>query len=219
MKQLRKPAAVIAALILVTQLCLSMPFAAATASAATATTATAEPWYSGYVTYLTGKGIDLNAKDSRFDPDAAVTRAAFVGVLYRLSGETLGTNYPAISFTDVSASSESFEAVQWALVRGIALGSDGRFEPEAAVTREQMLALLYRYAKYKGLDVSNIEGMALREYSDYLEISSWALTPVRWALNLGLISGNGDRTLRAPFAATQAEEAKVLALFLQKTGL
>jgi hypothetical protein len=78
-----------------------------------------------------------------------------------------------------------------------------------------MAVMLYNYAKYDGMDVTNVEGMAIREYTDYEAISEWALTSIRWAMNMGLMSGNDDGSFAPKAGATRAQSAKVIALLLK----
>ena len=88
------------------------------------------------------------------------------------------------------------------------------FAPTGAITREQMAVMLYRYAQYKGYDVTQ-GGMAAREYADYESISSWAVPAVEWAVNAGLISGTSAATLSPQGSATRAEIATILMRFVE----
>ncbi|MBP1736930.1 MAG: multidomain protein with s-layer y region, hyr domain [Oscillospiraceae bacterium] len=171
-------------------------------------------WYADYVVYLAARGIVSGTADGQFDPDAAITRAQFVTILARMSGNDLsGDTSPA--FSDVSAGDWYFTAVQWAAENGIATGSDGRFDPDAGITREQMAVMLYRYAEYKGT-VSDTEGMSGREFSDFDSISVWAQTSIQWAVGNGILSGNNDGSFAPRADATRAQAAKALTLFLQQ---
>ncbi|MET0015946.1 S-layer homology domain-containing protein, partial [Oscillibacter sp.] len=171
-------------------------------------------WYANYVTYLAARGI-VGGNNGTFSPDASITRAEFVTILARMSGDDL-SGYKASSFSDVSADSWYFAAVQWANKAGIASGYDGKFNPNETITREQMAAMLYRYAEYKGT-VSNTEGMSVREFSDYSKISSWAQAPIQWAMNNKILSGNTDGSFAPQSSATRAQAAKMLAVLLQGT--
>jgi hypothetical protein len=168
-------------------------------------------WYADYVAYLAARGI-IGGNNGAFSPDASITRAEFVTILARMSDDDL-SGHTTSSFSDVSTDSWYFAAVQWANKAGIASGYDGKFSPNASITREQMAAMLYRYAEYKGT-VSNTEGMSVREFSDYASISSWAQAPIQWAMNNGILSGNGDGSFAPQSSATRAEAAKMLAILL-----
>ncbi|SBW00541.1 exported hypothetical protein [uncultured Eubacteriales bacterium] len=169
-------------------------------------------WYADYVAYLAARGI-IGGMSGAFSPDASITRAEFVTILARMSGDDL-SGYTASSFLDVSTGSWYFAAAQWASKAGIASGYDGKFSPSASITREQMAAMLYRYAEYKGT-VSNAEGMSVREFSDYDSISSWAQAPIQWAMNNGILSGNTDGSFAPQSSATRAQAAKMIAVLMQ----
>jgi hypothetical protein len=171
-------------------------------------------WYADYVNYLAARGIINGTGDGKFSPDANITRAQFVTILANLSGNNL-TGYTSSAFSDVSTSDWYFAAVQWANKNGIASGYNGAFNPNANITREQMAVMLFNYAKYAGIDVSNVEGMSVQEFSDYDSISNWALTPIQWAINKSIISGNGDSSFAPAANATRAQAAKMIAVLLQ----
>ncbi|MCI1959645.1 MAG: S-layer homology domain-containing protein [Clostridia bacterium] len=170
-------------------------------------------WYKDYVDFLAARGIMNGVGDNSFKPNDNITRAQFVTILANLSGDDL-SKYAKSSFTDVSNTDWYFAPAQWAYNKGIVKGTDGNFNPNADITREQMAAMLYNYAKSTGIDVSTAEGM-VREFSDYESISDWAVTPVDWAVNLGIFSGDDTGNFRPKASATRAEAAKVIAVFLQ----
>ena len=169
-------------------------------------------WYADYVAYLAARGI-VGGNSGAFNPNASITRAEFVAILARMSGESL-SGYTTSTFLDVSTDSWYFAAVQWANKAGITSGYNGKFNPSATITREQMAAMLYRYAEYKGT-ASNTEGMSAREFSDYDHISSWAQAPIQWAMSNGILSGNMDGSFAPQSSATRAQAAKILAMLLQ----
>ena len=169
-------------------------------------------WYADYVDYLAARGI-VGGNNGAYSPGASITRAEFVTILARMSGDDL-SGYASSSFSDVASSDWYAAAVQWAYASGIATGSDGTFNPNANITREQMAAMLYRYAEYAGT-VSNAEGMSAREFTDYDSISSWAQSSVQWAVNNGIISGNTDGSFASASNATRAEAAKMIAVLVQ----
>ncbi len=169
-------------------------------------------WYADYVAYLAARNI-IGGNNGAFSPAADITRVEFVTILARMSGDDL-SGYKTSSFSDVSADSWYFTAVQWANKAGIASGYDGAFSPDATITREQMAAMLYRYAEYKGM-VSNAEGMSVREFTDYDSISSWAQAPIQWAMNNDIISGNPDGSFAPSANATRAQAAKMISTLIQ----
>ena len=104
----------------------------------------------------------------------------------------------AAGFTDVAAGAWYADAVNWAAARGIVKGYDtGAFGPEDSVTREQLAAILYRYAQAKGYDTTQ-GGMAVREFSDSASISDWAQEAMAWAVNAQVLSGKGERRPGSP---------------------
>ena len=169
-------------------------------------------WYADSVDYLAARGI-VGGNNGTYSPGASITRAEFVTILARMSGDDL-SGFTTSSFTDVASSDWYVAAVQWAYASGIATGSDGKFNPNANITREQMTAMLYRYAEYAGT-VSNAEGMSAREFTDYDSISSWAQGSVQWAVNNGIISGNTDGSFASTSNATRAQAAKMIAVLVQ----
>lgn len=171
-------------------------------------------WYESYVDYLAARNIVGGTSAGQFSPDASITRAQFVMILARMSGDSL-SGYTSSAFSDVSAGDWYFAAAQWANKNGIAAGSDGKFDPDAGITREQMAAMLYRCAKYVGVDVSNVEGMSVREFSDYESISSWALEPIQWAINNKIVSGTGDGSFAPQQSATRAQASKMTAVLMK----
>ena len=167
-------------------------------------------WYAEYITYVTENALMNGYDDGRFGPNDQTTRAQIVTVLYRLEGEpaTRSSN----SFSDVSAGGQYYSsAVAWAAINNIVNGyEDGRFGPNDNVTREQIAAILYRYATYKGYDTENAGSIA--EFSDAAKVSSWANTAISWAVGEGLMNGDNG-ALRPQGNATRAEIAALLMRF------
>ncbi len=169
-------------------------------------------WYAEYITYVTENALMNGYDDGRFGPNDQTTRAQIVTVLYRLEGEpaTRSSN----SFTDVSAGGQYYSsAVAWAAVNDIVNGyEDGRFGPNDNVTREQIAAILYRYATYKGYDTENAGSIA--NFSDAAKVSSWANTAISWAVGEELMNGDNG-ALRPQGNATRAEIAALLMRFCE----
>lgn len=172
----------------------------------------ASAWYADAVEYVVSNGVMNGTGDTTFEPDAALSRSMMVQVLYNME------NKPAASdaaFIDVADNAWYADAVAWAaenkLVNGV---EENQFAPDDNITREQMAAILYRYAQYKGQDVSARADM--NAYTDFTEISSYAEPMLAWAVSEGLITGSSDTTLSPAGNATRAEVAVVLMRYLQQ---
>lgn len=172
----------------------------------------ASAWYADAVEYVVSNGVMNGTGDTTFEPDAALSRSMMVQVLYNME------NKPAASdaaFIDVADNAWYADAVAWAaenkLVNGV---EENQFAPDDNITREQMAAILYRYAQYKGQDVSARADM--NAYTDFAEISSYAEPMLAWAVSEGLITGSSDTTLSPAGNATRAEVAVVLMRYLQQ---
>ena len=123
----------------------------------------------------------ISEADNTETADKPATRLDVAEALFALAGET--ETESAAPFSDTGS-----PAVAWLYENGIGAGfEDGTFRPDENVTREQLAMFIYNYMKYQGRDVSNIEGMGIYEYTDYNDISEWALTAVRYCRNAGLI--------------------------------
>ena len=156
------------------------------------------------------RGLFNGVSSDLFDPDSAITRAMFVTVLYRMDGQ------PAVDqkagFTDVAEGSYYAAAVDWAAKNGIVNGvSETSFDPDAPITREQMAAILYRYAAYWELDVS--AEADLSAYEDASFVSAYAQAAMQWAVANGVINGTSATTLEPAGTATRAQAATVLVRF------
>lgn len=133
------------------------------------------------------------------------------GAAYRLEGSPV---CGSASFSDVSSGKYYAQAVAWAAENGIVSGySASRFGPENAITREQLAAVLYRYAAYKGYDV--LEFSSLTGYADNTLVAGYAKTPFAWAVQAGIISGTGAHRLSPSAGATRAQVAAMLMRFCQ----
>lgn len=164
-------------------------------------------WYYEAVKYMYRNEIMSGMTDTRFEPDTTLTRAMFVTVLYRASGEKYtGGKLP---FIDVGRDMWYSEAVGWAVANGIVSGySDTIFAPDDTVTREQMAAMIYRFAKYRGYDMSG--SASISAFSDADEVSDWALAAVKWAVDLEILSGMSDTRLAPQGSATRAQCASMI---------
>ena len=173
-----------------------------------------DDWYYDDVKNAVEKGLFKGTSGSTFSPDAPVTRAMFVTVLYRAAGEPEVNK--SVPFADVAADSYYANAVIWAeqneIVKGI---SKTEFAPDDNIIREQITAIMFRYAKYKGYDVSVGESTNILSYTDFEEISEYAIEAMQYAVGSGLMKGKTETTLNPKDNATRAEIAAILQRFIE----
>lgn len=171
-------------------------------------------WFYEAVKYVYDKGMMNGVSDTSFAPYSNLTRGMIAQVLYNLEGK------PAVSgsaYTDVAADQWYNDAVNWAAQKGIVTGyGDGTFGPMDNITREQMAAILYRYAQYKGYDVS-AKG-DLTAFTDGNTVSDWAKDAMSWAVGTALFNGKGDGILDPTTTATRAEVAKILMTYCENVA-
>ena len=174
----------------------------------------ASAWYADGVYYVAGQGIMTGSGNGAFSPDTVMSRAMLVQVLYNLEGQP---EKDASAFTDVAADAWYADAVAWAADAGIVTGvSDTTFAPDVTMTREQIATILYRYAAYKGYDVTASNDLS--GYADAGEIGSYAVEAMGWANGAGLITGSTATTLNPLGSATRAEVATILMRFLESVA-
>ena len=166
-------------------------------------------WFYDAIIWAYENGIMDGMDIGWFQPDGTVSRAMAVTVLYRMEGQ------PAVSgssgFTDVVSGSWYDDAVTWASKNGIVLGvTEDTYRPNDPVTREQLAAILFRYADYKGYDRS--ASADLTGYADYAEVSAYAVPALRWACGCGIIDGSAGK-LDPRSGATRAQLATMLMRF------
>ena len=173
-------------------------------------------WYYDAVAYAWENDLMTGTSATLFAPNVTTTRAMLATLLYRLEGSPdLSNEILGYPYADVEADSWYGDAVYWARLNGVVTGITAEtFDPNGNITREQMAVMLYRYADYKGYDITQ-GGMAAREYEDYETVSSWAVSAVDWAVNAGLISGTSATTLTPQGSATRAEIATILMRFVE----
>ena len=171
----------------------------------------ANDWFASAVDYVTGKGMMNGTADNTFSPKANTTRGMVVTVLYRLENQP---STSAASFTDVASGAYYANAVAWANANGIVSGyGSGKFGPNDKVTREQLAAILYRYAQYKKYDVSGAK--SLDGYTDAQSVSSYAVPALQWANAAGVVTGKSGNKLDPKGNATRAEVAAMLMRFCE----
>ena len=170
-------------------------------------------WFYNDVRYVYEKGIMDGMGIDRFSPNAPLTRAMIVTILYRMAGS------PSVSgssdFTDVAAGKWFAKAVAWAAANGIVNGyGSGLFGPNDPVTREQLAAILYRYAVYGGMTAVTLEEN-LGGFADTAQLSAYAIQAMNWAVGQGLINGSGSN-LVPKAQATRAQVAAIIHRYLER---
>ena len=162
-------------------------------------------WFAGAVRYVTGKSLMNGESTTAFAPNENMSRAMLATVLYRMSGETAEADS---SFRDISSSAYYAAAVSWASSEGIVNGTGANaFSPNASVTREQLAAMLYRYAGEPSVSAD------LSVYTDTVDISPYASKAVEWCVAKGILSGKSATRLAPQDTATRAECAAMLQRF------
>lgn len=169
-----------------------------------------DAWYAGAVERVCAAGLmNGTGPGGIFSPGGAVTRGQLAAILHRLAGEP---GAPAASFSDVSPSAYYSEAVAWAAARGVAEGfPDGTFRPDLPVSRQQLAAILWRYAGLEGADSG--ARASLRGYSDGGEVSGYAREAMSWALAEGILRGSGG-ALQPHGQAARGQTAVLLDRFM-----
>lgn len=172
----------------------------------------ANDWFFDPVCYVYRQGLMTGTSATTFAPDATTTRAMIVSILARQENVTSAED---AGFTDVAENDWFATAVNWAAREGIVAGfEDDSFRPNAAITREQLAAILCNYSAWKGEDTS--ARADLDEYTDAISISSWATDTMSWAVAEQLLAGVTENTLEPQGAATRAQVAAVLQRFLSE---
>ena len=172
-------------------------------------------WYYDDVVYVYRKGYMDGMSSTRFGGELNTTRGQIVTILWRLTGEPRATrNNP---FNDVSSRQYYYDAISWAYDAGVVDGFDARtFKPDQNVTREQLAAILYRYAKYMNLSTSGSAYLA--KYKDADKIANWAYDAMAWANYRGLINGTSATRIDPKGYATRAQIAAILHRFAVEYG-
>ena len=173
----------------------------------------ANHWAQAAIQYVYDNGLMTGVSDTAFAPEATTTRAMIVSMLARMENVTSAAD---AGFADVAAGDWYATAVNWAAANGIVSGiSDDTFAPNDPITREQLAAMLMKYAQYKGLDTT-----ARADLSGYTDApSTWASEAVQWAVAEGLLAGVTDDQLQPQAATTRAQTAAVFQRFLTAESL
>lgn len=169
-------------------------------------------WYYDAVKYVFDNNIMSGTSSTLFSPDLQTTRGMIVTILYRLEGQPKASG---LMFGDVAQDMYYTDAVSWASANGIVSGyGNGGFGPDDLITREQLVSVLYRYADFKGIDVS--DRADIRRFADAYLVSGYAVEAMEWAYSCGLITGMQDGTLSPDGGAARAQTAAMLMRFEQK---
>lgn len=172
-------------------------------------------WFFKGVEYVVDKDIMSGVSENEFAPSGKLTRAMLVQMLYNMESRPACDAENA--FMDVPVGQWYTDAVIWANDEKIVSGmGDGLFAPNMEITREQMVVMLYNYAKYKGYDVT--ASADLSKFADNASVSTWAQPAMQWAVAEGYISGMGDNQLAPQGTATRAEIASVIMRFMEATA-
>ncbi|MEA4932918.1 MAG: S-layer homology domain-containing protein, partial [Lawsonibacter sp.] len=172
-------------------------------------------WFYPYVAYVSFLGMMTGVSNTEFAPNDTATRGMMVTILYRL----IGASDPVgdTSFQDVEPDSWYAKAAAWAEKQGVTAGfEDGTFRPNASITREQFVTMLYSYAKNQGYDIS--ARADLSAFRDSGEISGFAQEAMSWAVAVGLVSGRSGTVIAAQDTATRGELAVIIQHFTECYG-
>ena len=169
-------------------------------------------WYHDGVHWALENEIMNGYGEGKFTPNDATSRAMIVTMLHRFEGEPAVSD--ALDFVDVPEGRWYTEAIRWAAANGIVNGyGDGRFGPNDPLTREQLAAILNRYAKFKGMDTDEGELKPLNRFTDAVEVSEWAVRSMRWAVDAGIINGVAEDLVSPRTEASRAQVATMLMRF------
>ena len=168
-----------------------------------------DAWYHEAVDYALDNGLMSGVSDREFAPGSTLTRAMVAQMLYSLEGKPAAGR---ADFADVAEGAWYADAISWAAGEGIVSGYGDTFGPNDPITREQLAAILYRYAQNEGYKTSQ-SGKGTEGYLDASSISSYAVKAMDWAVNAGLLSGKGNGILAPTAGATRAEVAQIFMNF------
>ena len=174
-----------------------------------------DAWYIDSTDFVIANGLMNGIGGDKFNPNGTTSRAMIVTILWRLEGEPVVNS--ASVFNDVENGQWYSDAIAWANMNSIVEGYDGKFDPTGEITREQFAAILWRYAKYKGYNVSVGENTNILSYNDAFEVSEYAIPAMQWACGAGLMQGDvGNLTPKAD--ATRAQAAALFQRFCENVA-
>ena len=175
-----------------------------------------EDWFFDNVRYVSENQYMSGMSATTFAPNACVTRAMLVTILWRVDGEPI-TNESILSFCDITPNDYYVEAVRWAVKNKIAVGAENhRFMPNVYLTREQLATILFRYANYKGYDTLVGENTNILSYTDFDDISEYAISAMQYSVGSGLMVEKEDITLRPKGYVTRAQMAVIVQKFIEE---
>lgn len=170
-------------------------------------------WYYDDVAYVYDTGLMTGLTATAFGPNLSTTRGMIVTILWRMENEPVAKH--GCPFADVRRGSYYEQAIAWASENGIVTGFDAStFAPDRAITREQLAAILFRFAAYRGMDAVTLREN-LSSFQDQAAISAYAVSALNWAVGEGLMQGTGDK-LEPTGSATRAQVAAMLRRFMQR---
>lgn len=170
-------------------------------------------WYYDDVAYVYDTGLMTGLTVTAFGPNLSTTRGMIVTILWRMENEPAAKH--GCPFADVRRGSYYEQAIAWASENGIVTGFDAStFAPDRAITREQLAAILFRFAAYRGMDAVTLREN-LSSFQDQAAISAYAVSALNWAVGEGLMQGTGDK-LEPTGNATRAQVAAMLRRFMQR---
>jgi hypothetical protein len=171
-----------------------------------------DAWYADTVAYVVRNGFMTGKSSGSFVPKANLTRAEMAKILHNVADNPTTTEEH--DFSDIPANAWYADAISWASSAGVVTGyEDGTFAPSTEVTREQLVAMLYRYAKYIGQDVT--ASASLDAFKDSASVAGYAKAPMQWAVANGFIKGNDANALNPKGNATRVEAAAIIARFVE----
>ena len=168
-------------------------------------------WYYEAVEFVNEKGIMNGVGASKFDPSANMTRAMMVTTLAKLGGVNMTAYKNKTSFVDVKATDWYAPYVEWAYKNGITNGiGDGKFGPDKMITRQDLVAMLYKFCQVAGYKVTFTDNGAIKGFADYNKLSTYAVEAMKWAVARKCISGNTNNCIDPLGKATRAQTAQIM---------
>lgn len=174
-------------------------------------------WAKDSIKYIFEKGFFSDIENKELDPDEPITRAMVSSIFYNIEKKPKAKK---ISFSDVKENDYFYDAVSWAVENKIAndIGNNS-FAPNQFITIERFADMIYKYAKSKNIDVSDIEEISIKNFNDYSQISDWAISPISYCLNSGIIFSENADSLRPKDNITIAEASFIIQQFLENNKL
>ena len=170
-------------------------------------------WYEGAVAYAYENGLISGTSEAAFSPDMLLSRAQLDTILFRMAGEPY-VNFP-LSFYDTPEDAWYTDAVRWAVAEKIDNSNGDYFYPDNSLSRDETAAILWNYAKYKGIDVSIGEDTNILSYNDFSEIDEAYIPAMQWAVGTGLIQGTDVGMLSPKWQLSRAQAAAILQRFAE----